>query len=156
MYGTTTYRPGDRVTTAYGDMTFTAQWQETTGSVSGLVDEDYVNYDYLNLTSEQMGADHTPNAAVPLPECTAETYNYYRYEGLWYEAYDLELVAKRLEAARAAGQEYLTMKFPDQQTYETYIENLFDRQEIFQADTSIRQISYIADPSSRMLLISLE
>ena len=123
---------------------------------SGLVDEDYVNYDYLNLTSEQMGADHTPNAAVPLPECTAETYNYYRYEGLWYEAYDLELVAKRLEAARAAGQEYLTMKFPDQQTYETYIENLFDRQEIFQADTSIRQISYIADPSSRMLLISLE
>lgn len=40
LYGTTTYRPGDRVTTAYGDMTFTAQWQETTGSVSGLVDED--------------------------------------------------------------------------------------------------------------------
>lgn len=39
-YGGTTYRPGDRVTTAYGDMTFTAQWQETTGSVSGLVDQD--------------------------------------------------------------------------------------------------------------------
>ena len=28
------------MTTAYGDMTFTAQWQETTGSVSGLVDQD--------------------------------------------------------------------------------------------------------------------
>ena len=123
---------------------------------SGLVDESYVNYDYLNLTTEQISADHTPNVVVPLPDCTAQTYNYYRYEGLLYEDYDLELVAERLAQAREAGEDHLTMKFTDEAVYEAYIANLFDNQDIFRADTSIRQISYMADPVSLMLIIELE
>lgn len=61
----------------------------------------YVNYDYLNLTTAQISVDHTADAPVELPDCTAVTWNYYRAEGLYYETYDRSLLAERLTAAAA-------------------------------------------------------
>lgn len=60
-----------------------------------------VNYDYLNLTTAQISVDHTADAPVELPYCTAVTWNYYRAEGLYYETYDRSLLAERLTAAAA-------------------------------------------------------
>lgn len=39
LYGGKVYQPGDQAASAYSNMIFTAQWQQTTGSVSGVVDQ---------------------------------------------------------------------------------------------------------------------
>lgn len=116
----------------------------------------YVNYDYLNLTTAQISVDHTADAPVELPDCTAVTWNYYRAEGLYYETYDRSLLAERLTAAAADGKTYLMMKFPDSQVYEQYISRLFDGQEIFGLLPSLKSISYTADPESYLLIVYLD
>lgn len=120
-----------------------------------IMEEGYVNYDYLNLTTAQMERDHEAAAVVPLPECTAVDYNYYRVEGLFYETYDKELLKEKMAQAKEAGAEYLLMKFQDETVYSEYMEKLFEEQEIFQIAPSMRSISYTADPESCLLILYL-
>lgn len=121
-----------------------------------IMQDGYVNYDYLNLTTKQMEEDHDPSPNVPLPECTALEYNYYRQEGLLYETYDTKLLSERLKAAMNAGDGYLMMKFPDDEVYGQYMKKLFDGQAIFRIVPSMKSISYTADPESRLLIIYLK
>ena len=120
-----------------------------------LVDEDYVNYDYLNLTTAQISRDHEADVPVELPDCDSETYNYYRMEGLFYETYDRGLVKERIAQAKETGKDHIVMKFPDESVYQQHIDRLFEGQEIFQITPEFKRVSYTADPESCLLILYL-
>ena len=43
-----------------------------------------IQYDYFCLTQEEMYLDHTPDAGINYPLCTAVECNYYRHEGRYF------------------------------------------------------------------------
>ncbi len=53
-----------------------------------------INYDCFCLTTAEVAHldSHTPEAIMPLPECTATKCNYHRRQGLYFEKYDFEKV----------------------------------------------------------------
>lgn len=49
-------------------------------------DVKYVEYDYLNVTSEELFRTHHPRVNFELPECTAIEYNYYVQSGKYFDS----------------------------------------------------------------------
>ena len=47
-----------------------------------------INYDYLNVTTQEILRTHTIGGVVPMPLCTAVEANYYRKEGALFSCYD--------------------------------------------------------------------
>lgn len=84
-------------------------------SEDSLVDlgDDYISYEYLLVTSEEIEHTHSPDAQVPLPLCTAIADNYYVREGYYFTEWNPEqfeaLIVRCLEdgsgkfAVRCAG-----------------------------------------------------
>lgn len=56
-------------------------------------DVKYVEYDYLNITTEEMRKDHRPQTKFELPECTSIAHNYYVQEGRYFTALDEDSTA---------------------------------------------------------------
>lgn len=79
-------------------------------------DIKYVEYDYLNITTEEMLKDHRPQMKFKLPECTAQENNYYVREGRYFTSMD-ETAAARIGAllkqAYEKGESSLSVKFSD-------------------------------------------
>lgn len=77
-------------------------------------DVKYVEYDYLNITTEEMLKDHQPQMKFELPKCTAVENNYYVREGRYYTSMDETVIAEigaLLKAAYEKGEKYVSVKF---------------------------------------------
>ena len=122
---------------------------------SEILDDEYINYDYLNLTTERMSRDHRVESPVTLPECVSEEHYYYRVEDLLYETYDRDRIREKVKEAKEAGAEKLVMKFPDETVFQKHIDQLFEGQEIFGITPELRSVSYTADQESCLLIIYL-
>ncbi len=79
-------------------------------------DIKYVEYDYLNITTEEMLKDHRPQMKFKLPECTAQENNYYVREGRYFTSMDETAAAQigaLLKQAYEKGESSLSVKFSD-------------------------------------------
>lgn len=75
--------------------------------------DDYISYEYLLITSEELFRTHSPDGKLTLPECSAIADNYYVREGYYFEEWNPEqfeaLIYRSLEdgthkfAVRCAG-----------------------------------------------------
>ncbi len=77
-------------------------------------DVKYVEYDYLNITTEEMLQDHNPQMEFELPECTAVENNYFVQEGRYFTDLGEESVAKIGAIFRKAyekGKSNVSIKF---------------------------------------------
>lgn len=70
-----------------------------------------VSYDYFGLTTEELLLTHTPDDEVTVPDCTDESLNYYRHEGLYFTAYDTDGMVAALEGAIRRGAPKASMAF---------------------------------------------
>ena len=86
-----------------------------------------LDYTYFMLTDEEMYRDHTPDSTLPLPQCTATTYNYYRQSGLQLPSWDSVSYESMLRNAAAQGDEWLTVRFDRREDYDTAIRALIDQ-----------------------------
>ncbi len=66
-------------------------------------DVKYVEYDYLNITTEEMLQDHSPQMTFELPDCTALENNYYVKENKYFTSMDEAATA---ELGRLFGRAY--------------------------------------------------
>ena len=81
-------------------------------------------YDYFCLTTQEMCVDHVRPAEYILPVCTATQCEYYRWNGLYFTAYDPEIMYSLVKNALWTG-EPVTMKFSDAALYRSVVDRLF-------------------------------
>lgn len=90
-----------------------------------------INYDYLNVTTEELLRTHTIGGVVPMPACVATEANYYVHEGALFEDYDAEQLSELFDRMHREDREDITIKCADEPCYEEMLKNLVDEQEIF-------------------------
>ena len=86
-----------------------------------------LDYTYFMLTDEEMYRDHTPDSTLPVPKCTATTYNYYRQSGLQLSSWDSVSYESLLRNAAAQGDDWLLVRFDRREDYDAAIHALIDQ-----------------------------
>lgn len=90
-----------------------------------------INYDYLNVTTEELLRTHTIGGEVPMPVCTAKKANYYVREGALFTSYDREQMEALFRKAAESGQGSVTVKCSDRECFQEILTAFIDGQEIF-------------------------
>jgi len=91
---------------------------------------DGPSYEYFAMTTSQLLRTHTPDDAVPVPDCTTEDYNYFRKNGLYLESYDPRAVTAALERALTEGWTKVPLQFAPE-AYDEAVSLLFDQGQIY-------------------------
>lgn len=86
-----------------------------------------IRYDYLNVTSEQIGRDHEADAEFTLPECSAVQDNYFVKEGRLLTDLDQEKLAELFDT-QGVNVHFMCS---DAQVYEACYEYLIDQNHVF-------------------------
>lgn len=103
-----------------------------------------INYDYLCVTTEQMEQTHTFDNVVDLPVCTATDANYYVREGVYFEEWDEERVAKIFADSYRKREAYVTLKCAGEAVYQKMRKTLIEEQGIFgYLDCQGGSVSYV-------------
>lgn len=103
-----------------------------------------INYDYLCVTTEQMEQTHTFENVVDLPVCTATDANYYVREGVYFEEWDEERVAKIFADSYRKREAYVTLKCAGEAVYQKMRKTLIEEQGIFgYLDCQGGSVSYV-------------
>ena len=84
-----------------------------------------MNYNYLCCTDRELYRTHVPEASVPLPECTDDSYNYYRLHGQYYESFDYDAVYQALMNSVWSESGSVVFKFADRTGYDTAMYEFF-------------------------------
>lgn len=71
------------------------------------------SYTYFGLTTQEILLDHTIDPEQDLPLCTAETYNYFKYNGQYLAVYDFAAVKEIVERAYSSGKDFVDIRFSD-------------------------------------------
>ncbi len=107
------------VDTTWGDPVFL--------SSAEAIANDYISYDYLCCSDQELLKTHKPDADLKLPECTDMDYNYYVVNGLYHEEYDSELVLEEMNDTIAAKENPSVFKFADDESYEEAHSDIFGK-----------------------------
>ncbi len=86
-----------------------------------------LDYDYFCVTTADLSATHTPNDVIPLPRCTATKCNYHVRNGLFFGKNSYNSIKETIKSRVEAGELYVTLKFADEETYDTEVELLIER-----------------------------
>lgn len=114
---------------------------------------EWISYDYLCITTDQLLRTHLPDDSMELPLCTAMDDNYYVREKAYFTQYDKaqmeDLVNRRIEEGRQteAGDVVLALCCADETCYDEFCVKLLDTQELFQylEGTGINTFIYSTD-----------
>ena len=117
------------VDTTWGDVSY--QMEENASEEGGGFSMPEINYDYLNVTTEELLRTHSIGGEVPMPVCVAKEANYYVREGAYFTFYDEEQMAALFQAAIDSGRRDVTIKCSDAACYSEIVAGLIDGQEIF-------------------------
>lgn len=89
-------------------------WLDTTWGDPQMTDgsaSDGISYDYFCITTADLLQTHTISSMVPVPDCTDESYSYYRHSGLYFDTYNPDALISPLAAAINAGEDGLSLRF---------------------------------------------
>lgn len=112
------------VDTTWGDSSYL-------GSADGNVNANTVNYNFLNITTDELTKTHSIDNVVPMPYCLETKDNYYVHEGLYITGYDETTFRNIFDSARANGKDFVTFKCMDANVYSEVYNRLIGDQEIF-------------------------
>lgn len=113
---------------------------------SDLGDHVPINYDYLNITTEELLRTHELHNIVELPECTSMRANYYQVENLLFTTYDDRHMYDVFTRAYEEGWESITLKASSAEVFGVLQQELLNNQRIFeylkgQTDSIVYSIS---------------
>lgn len=107
--------------------------------------EKYVNYNYLAVTSDEIGRTHLPDDTFPLPNCTSTDNNYFIRENRYFAQWDPGAVGAVLREAWDAGAESVAVKFSTPQIYGEALNYFIKEQHIAEYCEGISSIYYLED-----------
>lgn len=111
------------VDTTWGDPVFL---QEESGeALEEIVPREEINYDYLCCSDEEFQKTHTLSGDVSYPPCTADTYEYYKMNGMYYEGADADVLETVLQRSIEEKEEKVVMKFSNEEVYQAAYDILF-------------------------------
>lgn len=90
-----------------------------------------INYDYLNVTTDELLKTHTIGNCVPMPACVSLEANYYYREGALFTSYDRAQMQALFDRARELGRGDVTIKCANEECYSQVTDTLIQGQEIF-------------------------
>ncbi|MBQ9886511.1 MAG: hypothetical protein IJM37_06620 [Lachnospiraceae bacterium] len=111
-----------------------------------------LNYNYLCVTDREIFETHTIDRTISsieqsdtevfsFPECTDDSYNYYRLTGAYFEVYDRETVKNYIRAKLDAGQySNIELKFDSHGQYQAAVNDMFSE------DSYLFNIVFDANP----------
>lgn len=115
------------VDTTWGDASYSRQDGGQTENM-GIPE---INYDYLNVTTEEILKSHTLRDGIPMPLCSATAANYYVREGALFSSCDAGQMEALFDRARLQGREDVTVKCADWECYTRMLAELVENHGIF-------------------------
>ncbi len=106
------------VDTTWGDGTFQA---EEYGEVT-----EYINYDYMCCSGQELFVTHTLDNAENIPDCTSMERNYYVMNGMYYTEYDKDAILNVMYADVDARKPETVIKFANNELYGAAKEEVAD------------------------------
>lgn len=117
-----------------------------------LTEGEQINYQYLNVTSEDLEGTHFFENPVPMPYCVSMDANYFVREGLYLSGYDTVALQRIFEQAASDGTRSVNIKMSDAETYRTVRDRLIEGREIRELiPGDSEQISYREDAGLHLL-----
>ncbi|MBR5421780.1 MAG: hypothetical protein IK115_11570 [Lachnospiraceae bacterium] len=113
---------------------------------------DEVNYNYLNVTTEEISLSHTADNVIPMPRCVATVDNYYVREDRYFDHYDRLALKELFDEAAFSGSGQVSFKCSDAACYEHFTDELLTDKQIFTLLPEGRgAVDYTTDPDLRVL-----
>ena len=117
--------------------------------------EKYVNYNYLAITSEEIGRTHVLDNSFRLPECTASDNNYFIRERRYFEEWNPQAVGALLANTWNAGGGDVAVKFASSELYGQALQYFVAEQHIADYCENISSIYYLEDKELYVLTFHL-
>ena len=121
------------VDVTWGDPVFVNQMEDISSSSA-------MNYNYLCCTDGEIYQTHIPKTQVALPECTDDSYNYYKLNGMYYDSFDYDTIYQALMNSVWSDQNYIVMKFGSEQGYQTAKYELFQNNMLSDAGQYLMEV----------------
>lgn len=112
--------------------------------VEDTVENYFVDYKYMTMTTEEMLQEHIPEGELNLPECTAVADNYYRKEGAYIEEWNTETIGAYFTQAYEEKQ-MVSVRFANSQLYDKAINYFFEEGNVAQYCPDVQEINYITE-----------
>lgn len=132
-----------------------ATWGDSSYTSSKLTSKEkieHINYDYLLVTTEELGRTHTNTSSVGFPVCDAVDNNYYVKEGLFFNDYDEAKLQAIFDDAYATGKDSVTVKCDSLALYDIFEDELIRNEGIFKyLQGRVESLSYMTDEDQRTL-----
>lgn len=131
-------------------------YMDTTWGNSRYLDNDsqmekYVNYNYLAITSEEIGRTHILDNSFLLPECTGMKNNYFVKENRYFSEWNPDAIGAVLAETWKKGGGDVAVKFSSPELYSQALEYFIASQHIADYCTEISSINYLEDKALLVL-----
>lgn len=141
----------------YFDVTWgDASYQTVSGESADASKLPDVNYDYLNVTTDEIERTHRISDEIYMPVCSSLTDNFYVREDEYFTQAELTLVDELFDRRYKDGSGNVTIKCATDEVYDELFEQLITEHRVFdymQGDTS--QISYTTFEDTRTIMFWL-
>ena len=135
----------------YVDVTWgNSNYSSGEGTLQG---QKLINYAYLGMTTQELLQTHTPDGAIPVPECTATADNYYRREGLYVETWDPDAVGGIFREGWSQGKGMATVRLADSALYEKTVDYFIRDRRLSDYCGRIGTVHYVEMPEMGILTL---
>ena len=110
-----------------------------------------VNYDYLNVTTDEISKNHVISDEIYMPVCNSMTDNYYVREDEYFTSAELVLVGELFDRRYQDGSSNVVIKCATADIYDQLFEQLITQRKVFdylQGDTSSVSYTTFADTNT--------
>lgn len=141
----------------YLDVTWgDASYQTVSGESADASKLPDVNYDYLNVSTQEISRNHSISDIIRMPACNSMNDNYYVREDEYFNMAELALVAELFDRRYKDGSKNVTIKCATDGVYNELFAQLITDRKVFdylQGDTS--QVSYTTFEDTRTIIFWL-
>ena len=118
------------------------------------IGEDFINYDYLNVTTEEIERTHRSDVCFDLPICTATADNYFVKEGLYFSDWNPDAVGELISLAWFSGRLPVSVKFGSRELTQQAFQYFVTEKHIADFCPGITGFQYLDDLTQNVMTIS--
>lgn len=113
--------------------------------------DDYINYSYLAVTTEEINRTHKAGNRLVLPECVHMKNNYYVRENRYVSRWDSEEIGEMLSAAWVENDGRVSLKFSSLQLYKKAFQYFIKEQHLADYCENVTSVRYVEDENMYVL-----